>query len=338
MAMLPGRRSRVVRWAIRDHNGRGRNDPVKKAIAITGFEMSFHDERFPDHRLSGGLSRRRFLALSAAAAAGATLFDAPRVLRAAALAADNDPYAGFPIGAQSYSLRKFGVVEAVRHIQGMGLHYVEFFGEHLAVNASPETLAETKRLLADADVELRAHGVNAFTADHEANRKVFDFAKRAGFKNITANPTYDSFDSLDKLVEEYGIRVCIHNHGPGELYDTIEDVKDRVKDRHKLIGACVDTGHFIRSKIDPVKAVRELGDRVFALHVKDEAKQEKESHNVVLGKGHLDVVGLFQALRDIRFPADGSISLEYEANPDNPVEDMKQCLAVVRESLAKLNA
>jgi sugar phosphate isomerase/epimerase len=78
-----------------------------------------------------------------------------------------------------------------------------------------------------------------------------------------------------------------------------------------------------------------LGPRVFALHVKDEAKQEANSHNVVIGTGHLDVVELFRALRTIKFPADGSLSLEYEANPDNPIDDMKQCLEVAREAIAK---
>lgn len=293
----------------------------------------------PNRSLSQSIcSRRRFLALASAAAAGAAFFDAPRILRGAGLLAEgDDPYAGFPLGVQSYSLRNFGVVEAVRHIQGMGLHYAEFFSAHLPLDADDDKMAEIKSLLADADIQLRAHGVSAFSKDHEANRKVFDFAKRAGITIITANPAYDSFDSLDKLCEEYDIRIAIHNHGPGELYDTIDDVLSRVKDRHKNVGACVDTGHFIRSKVDPVKAVRELGKRVFALHVKDEAKQEKESHNVILGKGHLDVVDLFKALRDMEFPADGLVSLEYEANPDNPIDDMKQCLEVVKESLAKLS-
>ena len=97
----------------------------------------------------------------------------------------------------------------------------------------------------------------------------------------------------------------------------------------------MDTGHFIRSKEDPVKAVRELGKRVFALHIKDEAKQEKRSHNVVIGKGHLDVVSLFKTLKKSKFPADGSMSLEYEANPKNPIDAMKACLAVAREAIAK---
>jgi inosose dehydratase len=77
------------------------------------------------------LSRRRFLALSAAASVGATWFDAPQVLAATKLADAKDPWGGFPIGVQSYSLRNFSVEEAIRHLQGMGVHYVELFSKHL---------------------------------------------------------------------------------------------------------------------------------------------------------------------------------------------------------------
>ncbi|HJN10189.1 MAG TPA: sugar phosphate isomerase/epimerase [Pirellulaceae bacterium] len=284
------------------------------------------------------LSRRRFLALSTAAAAGATFSEIPNILRAANLAAD-DPFGGWPIGVQSYSLRKFNTVEAIRHIQGMGVHFAEFYSKHLAIDASADQLAETKKLLASADVTLNAHGVSGFSKDHEANRKVFAFAKRAGIKNITANPEPDAFDSLDKLVAEYDIRICIHNHGPGALFDKIASVLDAVEGHDKRIGACVDTGHFIRSGEDPVEAVRKIKDRVFAVHLKDDThKGDKGSHNVVIGKANLDVTGIFKALRDIKFPADGSISLEYESNPDNPIDDMKQCLAVARESIAKVGS
>ncbi len=284
------------------------------------------------------LSRRRFLALSTAAAAGATFSEIPNILRAANLAAD-DPFGGWPIGVQSYSLRKFNTVEAIRHIQGMGVHFAEFYSKHLAIDASADQLAETKKLLASADVTLNAHGVSGFSKDHEANRKVFAFAKRAGIKNITANPEPDAFDSLDKLVAEYEIRICIHNHGPGALFDKIASVLDAVEGHDKRIGACVDTGHFIRSGEDPVEAVRKIKDRVFAVHLKDDThKGDKGSHNVVIGKANLDVTGIFKALRDIKFPADGSISLEYESNPDNPIDDMKQCLAVARESIAKVGS
>jgi sugar phosphate isomerase/epimerase len=284
------------------------------------------------------LSRRRFLALSSAAALGATFFDAPRVLEAAGLADENDPYGGFPMGAQSYSLRNYDLIEAVRHLQGMGLHHVEFYSKHLNPAGTQEEIDSTKKLLADADIAISAHGVNGFNKNHDANRKLFEFARRAGFRTLTANPQPDNetFDSLDKLCEEFQIRIAIHNHGPGALYDSIDSVKKVCEGRHKLIGACVDTGHFLRSKEDPVKAVLELGPRVYGVHVKDEEKMERQSRNVIIGTGHLDLVGLFKALREVKFPADGALSLEYEANQTNPIDDMKQCIEAARAAIAKL--
>ena len=275
------------------------------------------------------ISRRRFAALTAAA--GATVLDSHQLFADKAL----DPFAGWPIGIQSYSLRKFDLQQAVRHMQGLGLHYVEFYSKHVPLDSTDAQLSELKELLGEAGVTMSSHGVNKFSKDHDANRKVFEFAKRAGLKNITANPTPDSFDSLDKLVAEYDVRVCIHNHGPGSSYDKIDEVVNAVKDHDRRIGACVDTGHFIRSKEDPIEAVQRLGKRVFALHIKDEEKQEKKSRNVIIGTGFLDVVKLFKTLKEIDFPADGSISLEYEANPDNPIDDIQQCLVVAQEAIGK---
>jgi len=223
-------------------------------------------------------------------------------------------------------------------MQGLGLHYVECYSKHVPVNATDEQLARIKQKLESAGVQMTSHGVNGFTSDHDANRKVFDFARRAGLKNITANPRPDSFDSLDKLVAEYDIRVCIHNHGPGSLYDSIDDVVVAIKDHDKRIGACVDTGHFIRSKEDPIEAVQRIGDRVYALHIKDEEKQQKRSHNVIIGSGFLDVPKLFRTLKQVGFPADGAISLEYEANPDNPIDDIQQCLDVAERATADVPA
>lgn len=282
--------------------------------------------------MTPSLSRRRFLALSAAAAAGATWFDLPQILRA-----EEDAFGGFPVGVQSYSLRNFNTLEAIRHIQGMGVHFAEFFSKHLSLDANDEQIAETKKLLADAQIRLVSHGVNGFGKDHEANRKVFEFAKRAGIRNITADPSPEAFDSLDKLVAEYDIRIAIHNHGPGARYDKIEDTANAIAGRHKLIGACVDTGHYIRSGIDPAEAIVKLGDRVYGAHLKDDThKGDNGSHNVVIGKANLDVVGVFKALKKVGFPADGGLSLEYESNPQNPIDDMKQCLAAAREAIAKV--
>src|SRR4051794_18342905 len=277
-------------------------------------------------------SRRRFLTLSSAACAA--WFAGARVV----LAADPEEWGGFPIGVQSISLRKYALPEAIRLLQGMGVRHVEFSASaHLPSRATDEQIDEARRLAAMAGLKVTAHGANRFGKDHAANRRIFELARKLGIRTITANPQSDAetFASLDKLVAEYDMRIAIHNHGPGALYDKLDDVVKAIEGRDRRIGACVDCGHYLASGEDPVRCVRTLGDRVHGVHLKDQAEIGKKAPNVILGRGHLDVVGLFKALRTIRFPADGALSLEYEANPDDPLDDIKACLAIVKEAIAR---
>ena len=55
----------------------------------------------------------------------------------------------------------------------------------------------------------------------------------------------------------------------------------------------------------------------------------------MIGTAHLDLVELFKTLKKIKFPADGSMSIEYESNPQNPVDDVKQCLVAAAEAIKK---
>ena len=56
--------------------------------------------------------------------------------------------------------------------------------------------------------------MQGFTKDHDENKKIFEFGKALGLKAFSADPDPDSFDSLDKLCEEYKIAIAIHPHGP----------------------------------------------------------------------------------------------------------------------------
>ena len=40
-------------------------------------------------------------------------------------------------------------------------------------------------------------------------------------------------------------------------------------------------------------------------------------------------------LRFVPVADDGALSLEYEANPMNPIDDMKRCLEIAKEAIAK---
>jgi inosose dehydratase len=276
-------------------------------------------------------SRRGFLKFAAASAVVAAT-----PLRRIARAADpHDRFAGFDVGLQSYTLRSFKVDEALDEIHKLGLRSVEFFDSHFSHKSSDSDIESMKSKTSKLGITMRGHGVNPFTSDHEANRRWFEFAKKAGIRNISADPREDAFDSLDKLVEEYQIRIAIHNHGPGARYDKVSDVLNAIKGHHPMIGACADLGHYIRSAEDPVRVINLLEGRLYGIHLKDFAEQKSKTKGVILGKGHLDVAGVFRALRKVNFPADGALSLEYEENPKDPLADVQACLAAASEGAQK---
>jgi sugar phosphate isomerase/epimerase len=280
------------------------------------------------------LHRRQFLQTGAAVLGLGAL---PGLL--AAEEKKDNPYGEFTLGVQSYTFRKFKLEPALKRIQELGLHNAEFYQEHIPFTDKPEQLQALLKLCQEYGIKPRAWGVTyGFTKDHDGNRKIFEFGKALGIQMLSASPSKDSFDSLDKLCEEYQIAIGIHPHGPDgrgglDKWYSAEIIMGAVKDHHPLIGSCLDTGHLIRAaqlgkKLDPAEQVRIMGARNFGMHLKDHDNQRKE--DVIFGKGVLDVAAVLKALRDVKFK--GMISIEYEAHADNPSPDVKACLEVVAQA------
>lgn len=237
-----------------------------------------------------------------------------------------------PLGLQSYSLRAFDLEAALERVRALGLGAVELYPGHFesADRAAQRALKKAARRL---DLVLSAYGVVDFSADEAANRRWFDLANDLGIRTLSADPDPDAFESLERLVDEYGVRVAIHNHGPGHRYGALDQVAAALEGRSARIGACVDTGHFVRSGEDPVRVLRTLGARVLGVHLKDFDAPGADARGTLLGAGRLDVEGVVRALEAIDFPPDGALSLEYEEHPDTPMEDLERCVAVAREAL-----
>jgi sugar phosphate isomerase/epimerase len=272
-------------------------------------------------------SRRHFLATLAAAST------APAFSRLALADESAKRFGPFKMGMQSYSLRNFPLDKALDTMQALGIETVEFFGAHYNPGSNDEQISTMNQKLADHKLVALAHGVNGFSKDHEANKRLFEFAKKAGVRNITCDPSEDSFDSLDQLVAEYDIRVAIHNHGPGARYDKVASVLNAVKNRHANIGACADLGHFIRTDEDPVRVINLLEGRLFGIHLKDFEAPRGNAKGCILGEGVLDVAAVFKALDKVKFPADACLALEYEENPNDPVAEIEKCLAAAEKGV-----
>lgn len=281
------------------------------------------------------IDRRTFLAASAASLTSTALGQP-----------DENRFGGLKVGIQSYTFRKFDLENALKRTKELGLTYAEFFRDHIKPTGTAEQHVAAKKLCAEYGVTPLAFGVERFTKNHDANKKLFDFAMRLGMKYLSADPDPDSFDSLDKLVDETKIAIAIHPHGPSggnrkHRWYSADVIMTAVKDHHPLIGTCLDTGHLIRmgqppfnSPLDPAEQVRKMGARNFGLHLKDH--DNKRRTDVPFGDktGTLDVPGVLLALKEVKFG--GYISIEYEANPDDPSADVKKCVAYLKEAIAKL--
>ena len=282
------------------------------------------------------LSRRDVLKLAAAGAAAAT-----PGLRTA-LGANNaaDPYAGLKMGMQSYSLRTYDFPTALKHTNELGLKYWESFPKHIPLSTTPKNVAEHKALLDEAGIRLMAYGVVDFDANESEARKKFDFAKAMGLVAFSANPRKDKSDV--RPARQAGGRVRRrHRHPqprPGARYSKISDVADVVKDRHPKIGACVDTGHYLRSDEDPVEALERFKDRLYGVHLKDvrtiKSGGRRQKIFTIVGQGDLDVVKCLRVLKRLNYQ--GCLSLEYEENEKNPLSDIAVSLQAIRDAAAKL--
>lgn len=280
------------------------------------------------------LTRRIFLGASAATAAG--------LLTAHSTPAADD-FAGFRVGVQSYTFRNFDLEQMLKKTKELGLKSAEFYSKHIPTDSSPEKLKAILALCKEYDVKPVGFGVSGFSKNHDANKKMFEFGKAIGVEYLSADPSMDSFDSLDKLCEEYKIAIAIHPHGPSgkgrHQWWSAEIIMKAVKDHHKLIGTCLDTGHLIRmdqlgEKIDPAEQVKIMGARNFAMHLKDHDNKKREDVPFGSPTGRLDVPAVLKALKEVKFT--GHIAIEYEANPNDPSPDMKKCVAFVKDASGKL--
>jgi sugar phosphate isomerase/epimerase len=277
--------------------------------------------------MTTNLSRRGFLAGGLAAAG---VLAVGRDLLAASAAP-------FRLGLQSYSLRGYregdqsSLEKALAVTHKLGVRYWEVFPGHLPATADEATIAGYKKTLDGAEVQVVGYGVVPIKKGSPDNRKYFEFAKSMGIEYISIDPDPNAFDELDKLVDEFQIGAGIHNHGPGHRYDSIDIIAKAIKHHSPLVGCCIDCGHFLRSREDPVRAAEVFAGRVHGVHLKD-VKDAK--HFTILGKGDLNYPGLFKVLKSQAYK--GLMALEYEENEQDPADDIRVCLEEAQKAIDAL--
>jgi len=144
-----------------------------------------------------------------------------------------------------------------------------------------------------------------------------------------------SYDVAAGLAAEFGVRLGIHNHGGRHWLGCRQMLSHVFANTDASIGLCLDTAWAIHSHEDPVAMVEAFADRLSAVHVKDFVFDRVGQHeDVVIGTGALDLTALMTTMAAQDF--DGCFILEYEADIDNPVPALAECVRQVAKTAAAL--
>ena len=249
------------------------------------------------------------------------------------------------LGIQAWTFKRFTFYEAVDKTASLGLNWIEAYPNQSLSKEKPdikfghtmptELRAEVKQKLADAGVKLAHYGVVLLPADEAECRKVFDFAKDMGVETIVSEPPENAFNLIERLCREYKIKVAIHNHPKPSHYWNPEKVLEVCKGRSKWIGACADTGHWVRSALEPVETLRKLKGRIICLHFKDlNELNDKNAHDVPWGTGKCNVTEMLAELKRQNF--EGVFSIEYEYNWENSVPEIQKCIDYFNKMVSEL--
>ena len=244
---------------------------------------------------------------------------------------------GWRLGCQAYSFNRFTFQEAVQKNASMGLRYIEGYpGQRLTkdvdaglgpgLNKEQRLLAKT--ILADLGVKIVNFGVTG------VGRDTFEFALDMGIETLCTEPDFDQLENLSKMADEYKVNIALHNHPKPSIYWDYKTVLKNIDGLSSRVGACADTGHYLRSDINPLEAIRALKGRIISFHFKDLNKAGQGAHDVPWGTGVADVPAILAELKAQQFK--GVFSIEYEHNWDNSVPEIAESVNFFNEASKKL--
>jgi sugar phosphate isomerase/epimerase len=298
-------------------------------------------------------TRRGFLGAAGLAGLGAVA--APVALSRV----DPAPW-GIKLGIATYTFRNFERAKAIEMIRQVRTPWISVKNtpQQLATNSTPEQARAARREFDDAGLKVMSIGnidmTHAATVDDL--RPLFELAKNFGAPMMVCAPTHANLPAVERLVQEYDIRIAIHNHGTEDKhFPSAQSVLDAVSGLDARCGLCMDVGHAYRAvrtprlhesdaarsgetvfADDPVNAIALAQARLLDMHIKDLTDLTGRDTQCDVGDGEMPIPAIFRELKKIRYQ--GCVNLEYEINGDNPLPGVQRSFSYMRGVLAGLAA
>ena len=259
----------------------------------------------------------------------------------------------FELGLASYTFREFDLDSTLAMAGRVGLARIAVKSVHLPLESSEADIRAAVAKIRAAGLVPYGCGVVYMTSEAEVDQ-AFAYARAGGMEVIIGVPGHELLGHAERKVRETGIKLAVHNHGPGDLlYPTPESILTRVKNLDPRIGVCLDIGHCQRSGIDPSEAAVACGARLLDVHLKDVTAPTKDGGPVKgraftaevdprvkpgdlvaveAGRGIIDIPRFLRTLAAMDYR--GTAAFEYEKDGRDPLPGLAESVGYVRGALA----
>lgn len=248
--------------------------------------------------------------------------------------------AAITLAVQTWTFREFAIDEGIRKAHQAGIGQVEIAGGIRIGDErkrASKMSAEEKKWLRGILEENKVRAVSL--GGCQGTIEEFDFAKEMGLDFLQGEPPVEKLVEVSNRAREYDIRFSLHNHPKPSRYWNYKESLERIKLCTPWLGLCPDTGHMIRSGIDPLQAVRDLKGRIVSVHLKDlnalrtEAEPKANLHDVPWGTGVGQVGEILAELDKQAFR--GPVIVEYEHNWKDNLAEVAACAAFFHKTVRK---
>ena len=247
---------------------------------------------------------------------------------------------GGKISLQCYTFRAISFFETVDKARELGIKYLEMYpGQqlkpgsqaHTGSDMKPSDVEEMESKLKEAGVKVVSYGVSGIPTDEAAARKHFEWARKMGLEVLVTETVPNAM--LDKLGEEFGVKIALHNHPqswpPDEVLKACQGLSAR-------IGSCADTGHWKRRGLVPLEQLKKLEGRIVELHFKDVANVpgRRGYEDRPWGTGECDAKAMVGELKRQGFK--GYVTIEYETGSvADLMKNLPLCIDFFRKAVGE---
>lgn len=306
-------------------------------------------------RQNGQINRRRFIGLTAAAAAYSIMprFVSGNAYRLTTVKPDS-VFGGVTVGAITYSFRSLpgkNAEDTLDYLVQCGLSSCELMSGPIEVSAgapkdrkeivtwrktmkSMDKFKKIREMYNKAGVDINIVKFGSIGMDRvssEEHEYMFNVAKTMGARGITTELNETKAKNLGVLADKHKIAIGFHNHT--QLKPTTYSGGPYFS-HGKHIMANLDIGHYAAGNGESaLNLVNELGSqgRLLSLHVKD---RTFGGDTVPFGEGDAQVAKILQLIKKNRWDVLCDIELEYRIpEGSDAITEVKKCVEYCKNAL-----